>query len=112
MQDVLHFLVTRLWWTYDPQGDPYSQPYHWINLVEGTAWLIFALLVLLRYKKNKHSPLELWYALAFITFGLSDFREAYYLHSWLILFKGANLVALFMLRRIVMRRFYPASKVY
>jgi hypothetical protein len=49
---------------------------------------------------------------AFVVFGLTDFREAYRLESWLLLFKGINLVALLWLRHTVIRRWYPASKVY
>jgi len=56
--------------------------------------------------------IELLYGLSFITFGLSDYREAYVLQSWLILLKAANLVALLWLRRIVIRRFYPQRKTF
>lgn len=35
-----------------------------------------------------------------MTVGLSSFREAYVLESWLILFKGINLVALLYLRTL------------
>jgi hypothetical protein len=52
------------------------------------------------------------YGIAFLTFGLSDFREAYSLQSWLILFKGANLAALIWLRWQVLRRYYPQSRTF
>ena len=58
------------------------------------------------------STVEPVYALAFFTFGLTDFREAYALDSWLIAIKLANLVALFALRRYVLRQCYPESRLY
>jgi hypothetical protein len=51
-------------------------------------------------------------AVAFLTFGLTDFREAYELASWLVWIKLLNLIALYLLRRIVMKRYYPASKLF
>jgi len=112
MPDVAHFLFTRTWWTYDPAGDAFGQAYHWMNLVEGSAWLVFAAVVFGRHARHRHSPIELLYGLAFVTFGLSDFREAHALESWLILFKGLNLFALLYLRRLDIRRFYPQSKTF
>jgi len=56
--------------------------------------------------------LELLYAVAFVTFGASDFREAIALETWLILAKGVNLVALVWLRRTVLTRCYPTSRTY
>lgn len=112
MSNLIDFLITRVWWTFDPTEDWYSQPYHWINLIEGCAWLVFSALVSHRYLKNRNSKAELAYALSFLTFALSDFREAYVVESWLILFKGANLVAILLLRRFIIRRYYPRSRTY
>jgi hypothetical protein len=113
MQQALHFLFLRTWWTYAGARYPAQAiPYHWFNLFEGTAWLVFAVLVLVRYARHRQSTLELWYALAFALFGLSDYREAWILESWLIWAKLANLAALAWLRSVVMRRYYPASKVF
>lgn len=112
MPNAFHFLITRVWWRYDPKADWFAQPYHWMNLVEGCVWLVLSALVLTRYARHRHSRIELLYGLAFLTFGLSDFREAYSLQSWLILFKGANLAALLYLRWIVIRRHYPQSRTY
>ena len=107
------YLLTHTWWKYDAAADWYASPYHFLNLaVQGCAWLVFAALVLLRYLKHRRSLLELPYALAFALFGLTDFREAYALQSWLILLKGLNLGMLLWLRHIVIRRCYPASRVY
>lgn len=105
-------LLLKTWWSYDPAADWFAQPYHWMNLIEGCAWLIFAALVLRRYLAHRHSPLELLYSLAFVTFGLSDFREAYVLQTWLILFKGVNLAALIYLRWIILRCYYPQARTY
>ena len=112
MQDTLHLVFTRTWWDYDSAADWYAQPYHWLNLVEGSLWMVFAGLVMRRYLRHRQSPLELLYSLLFVTFGLSDYLEAYRLQSWLILFKGANLAALLYFRSLVIRRFYPHSRVY
>ena len=112
MSSLLELLTTRTWWSYDPQAPGYAQPYHAFNLFEGFAWWVLAALVLIRYLRHRNSPLELAYGAAFVTFGLSDFVEAYRVTSWLILSKGVNLVALLYLRQLVIRRFYPESKTY
>lgn len=112
MPSVVDVLITHEWWRYDPRADWYAQPYHWINLVEGSFWLGFALLVLVRFLRHRRSPLELLYAFAFFTFGLSDYREACAVESWLILFKGANLAALLWLRWLATKRWYPGSRTY
>lgn len=104
--------LKRTWWTYDTAADWYAQPYHWLNLIEGSLWLVFAGLVSRRWLRHRRSPQELLYALSFVTFGLSDYVEAYRLTSWLILFKAANLAVLLYLRSILIRRFYPQSRVF
>src|SRR5262249_4980434 len=106
-------LLTHAWWRYAP-SEPFgfSAVYHWFNLFEGLAWCLVAGLVLRRFLRYRKSPLEIIYALAFVTFGLSDFVEAHALTSWLIIAKGANLVILFALRRHLLRSYYPESKTY
>ena len=52
------------------------------------------------------------YAAAFFTFGLTDFREAHTLQSWLIWLKVANLAILLWLRATIIGRYYPSSKLY
>jgi hypothetical protein len=110
---ILDLLWTRTWWRYRA-GDPFefSVPLHFFNLFEGTVWVVFSALVLIRRRNGGRSALELWYALAFFTFGLTDFREAYALTSWLIWVKLANLIVLARLRAAVIRRFYPTNKLY
>ena len=105
--------LSRSWWRY-AAGEPstFSTAYHWFNIAEGVAWCIIAAFVWWRYMKCRRSRLEIVYAVAFATFGLSDFVEAYRLTTWLILMKGANLVALFALRTYLLRRYYPASKTF
>ena len=112
MIEIVRFLSFRTWWQYDPAADWYALPYHWTNLIEGCFWVGFAVLVFVRYARHKHSAIELVYVLAFLTFGVSDFREAYVVQSWLILFKGTNLAALLYLRWLVIKRFYPGAKVF
>jgi hypothetical protein len=110
LSDLLWFHV---WWRYPSRSDPYfSWPYHYFNLFEGLCWFVFAGLVGYRYFSNRQSVLEIWYAIAFVTFGLTDFREAFVLESWLIWIKLANLFVLIALRSIVMRRYYPDKTLY
>jgi hypothetical protein len=111
--EALDLLWFRVWWRHPHPTDPwFSMPYHAFNLFEGVCWVVFGLLVLRRFLVFRRSPLEIAYALAFFTFGLTDFREAYVLQSWLVWVKLVNLIALVWLRSIVIRRWYPASKVY
>lgn len=113
MPETMRILFTRTWWRYDSNdGQWFSFVYHWFNVAEGLAWVVFAMLVLLRYRKHRNSKLELWYAFAFLTFAVTDFREAWAQSSWLIWVKLANLIALFLLRRTVMARYYPEAKLY
>jgi len=110
---LFELLFSESWWTYG-SGNPgwFEIPYHYFNLLEGTIWVILLTLVLTRYIRFGHSALEVVYSVAFFTFGLSDFREAYALESWLIWLKLANLLALIWLRAVVIQRYYPASKLY
>jgi hypothetical protein len=110
---ILDLLWTRTWWQFRA-GDrsEFSWPYHAFNLFEGVAWVVFSALVLIRYMRKGQSVLEVWYALSFFTFGLTDFREAFALSSWLVWVKLANLIALARLRATVIRRYYPDSKLY
>ncbi len=108
---VYDLLVTHLWWEYQP-GSLLSEVYHFWNIVEGVAWFVFAGLVAARWFRFRKSWLEVAYAVAFVAFGVSDFREAYRLESWLLLVKGANLFVLLWLRSMAIRRWYPGSKVY
>ena len=113
MASILDYLWTHTWWSYDSDGSlPLDNAYHFFNLFEGGVWVVFCGLVLLRRHRRQRSRLELWYALAFFTFGLTDFREAYHQQSWLIWIKGLNLTVLFYLRYHVIKRLYPGSKLF
>jgi hypothetical protein len=49
MTRALDSLWFCTWWTYAGARYPAQAiPYHWFNLVEGTAWLVFGGLVLTR----------------------------------------------------------------
>jgi len=112
-RSVADYLVFRTWWTYRSADTPWVEaPYHAFNLFEGTVWFVLSGLVFRRFLIHRHSPVEVAYALAFFTFGLTDFREAYALQSWLIWIKAANLLVLFWLRALVIGRYYPESKLY
>ena len=113
---VLRILFYETWWSWNrPAGEPYT----WMeiagrgfNVVEAAAWFIFAALVLRRGLKHRNSNVEFAYAIAFVLFGISDVIETWYLTSWLLWWKGINLVVLFSLRRSIMKRYYPDAKVY
>jgi hypothetical protein len=80
-------------------------------LFEAGIWFIMATLVLKRYLRCRHSSLELGYSLAFLTFGITDVREAWVQQSWLIWLKLVNLIVLLWVRRVVIRRYYP-GRIY
>jgi hypothetical protein len=113
MQALLDLLFTSTWWRYDPEDRSlFSVSYRTFNFVEGAVWIAFGVLVLLRFRKHRRSRLELWYAAAFVLFGLTDFREAQAMQSWLLWTKLAVLIVLLVLRKTVMRRYHPESRVY
>lgn len=105
-------LLTKTWWTYRAGDGWFGLLYSWFNVVEGCLWILLAGLVLRRFWKHRRSTLELFYALAFLAFGLTDFQESYRLTLWLILAKGINLAVLLGLRQYVLRHFYPQQKTY
>jgi hypothetical protein len=110
---ISDFFLFRTWWSYGAGGHSwFGAPYHAFNLFEGAVWVVLSGLVLRRFLRYRHSKIEAAYALAFLTFGLTDFREAYSLESWLVLCKAANLLALIWLRSHVINRYYPESKAY
>ena len=113
-QPALDVLFFRIWWTYRRRDRVawVETPYHAFNLVEGVLWLVLAGLVLRRTLRHRRTAAEFAYSLAFATFGLTDFVEAYALTSWLLWIKGINLLILLRLRRFVIDRNYPESKLY
>ena len=113
MHRVCEILFLNTWWAYDSSDrTAHSIFVHWFNLFEGCAWIVFATLVLVRYLRFRRSRIEIVYAVTFVVFGLTDFREAFSLQSWLLWLKLFILIVLFCLRRFVMRRFYPESRIY
>ncbi len=113
MSEWVDLLVFKTWWSYAEEANTwYAFCYRTFNLVEAVFWILFAGLVLRRYRAQRNSTLELWYSFTFFTFGLTDFCEAQALTSWLIWIKLANLVALLKLRAVVIRQFYPQSELY
>lgn len=108
------WLWLHTWWSYAASEDPlHANVYRGINLIEGLFWVGFFAAVLARHVRNKdRRPIELAYAFAFLCFGLTDFREAIALQSWLIWVKLINLIILIGLRKRVMNSLYPEAKVY
>lgn len=112
VNELLDIVFVRTWWSYSDGTNPaFSKPYHWFNLFEGWVWILCGLAVFLRYLRNRHSELEVNYAVAFVLFGLTDFREAYAQSSWLLWLKLFNLIALSYLRHLVITRYYPRCKL-
>ncbi len=116
MNEIVRILWFETWWSW-ARSD--SEPYLWtdlacrgFNFVEAAAWFVFAGLVARRWWHLHRSRLELVYALAFVLFGVSDLIEAWRLTSWLLWWKGANLAALFWLRRTVLRQHYPEARLF
>lgn len=110
---AMDYLWLKRWWQYPDPKDPwFSVPYHYFNLIEGTCWIIIACLVLRRDPSHRRSRLEILYFLAFFTFGMTDFREAYALESWLVWVKLMNLIMLIWLRSKAIRRWYPESRLF
>ena len=113
LRDLADLLWFRVWWKHPHPIDPwFSIPYHVFSLFEGTCWVVLGALVLRRYLACHRSNLEIVYALAFVSFGLTDFREAYVLQSWLVWVKLVNLAGLVRLRAMAIKRWYPGSKLY
>jgi hypothetical protein len=110
--ETLRMLFLERWWTWDPtRPSLHSVLYHGFNVAEGATWIGCAAYVLARFLRHRKSWVEAAYALAFLTFGLSDFREGWALDSWLVWAKAANLVALLWIRRWVLRGLYPGARV-
>lgn len=112
MLQQLTRLLARNWWTWEADAPLPDQIYHYGNLCEGVCWIALGVLVLRRWLRQGSGPLEPLYAAAFVAFGATDFQEARALSTWLILAKGVNLAALLALRAVVIRRFYPQSRLY
>jgi hypothetical protein len=113
MSDIFELLFDHRWWMYDPADRSlHSVVYRHFNLTEFAVWCLFGGLVLWRYARHRRSPLEVAYAAAFVLFGLTDFREAYELSSWLLWIKLANLIVLLRLRAIALRTWYPGRKLF
>lgn len=114
--DPVDILWTRTWWAYASAEDPlHAVIYRSINVVEGLFWVGFAFLVLRRRAQqpsDRRSGIEIAYALTFLAFGITDFREAVALQSWLIWVKLLNLILLIWIRNRVIKTLYPDSKLY
>lgn len=109
MRQSLHIILANRWWTYDPAVG-WHGVYHWFNVVEGGVWCLLGLYVARRFLLNQRSLWEVAYAVAFFTFGISDFIEAQQLDTWMLLFKAINLLVLILLRWHVLKRHYPDTR--
>jgi hypothetical protein len=106
-------LLSNPWWTFDrATTGGWGLAYRGFNLAEATVWFVFAALVVRRWLLNRRSAVEVLYAIAFFTFGLSDVREAHQISAPLVLAKGINLVALLWPRNLAIHAWYPRSRLY
>lgn len=113
MSETLEIIFVRTRWEYTPgDGQWFTVIYHWFNIAEGLAWVACAGLVFRRFLVHRKSLSKIFYALAFLTFAITDFLEAWEQSSWLIWLKLCNLIALLLLRRRVMTRHYPTARLY
>lgn len=104
-------MLTDALWQF-PAARPalFDVGYRGFNLLEAGVWWLCAALVAWRWKRHRRSPLEPWYAVAFLLFGLTDLREAYRLDPPLLAAKLIVLLALGWLRSRV-RPLYPESRM-
>lgn len=110
MQDFLTKTWADPWWTFQPESaSVWSYLYRGFNITEGFFWIGFAIVVMLRFFRNRKSNLEVLYAIVFFIFGLTDFVEAYEMSAPLLLAKAVIVVALFTLRSFVHQKFYPTA---
>ena len=114
--DIAEILFVRTWWEFEAPHTLFDDVYHWFNISEGLAWFVFAALVWRRGRQTSATAypggLEVAYAIAFATFGLTDLQEAWQQSSWLIWLKLINLITLAVLRRRVMTESYPEARLY
>jgi hypothetical protein len=73
------------------------------NGLEAVAWFVIAAWVIVRDRPDGPQLIEIAYALAFVAFGLTDVAEILALPIWLLIAKGAILIAIVVLRRRVIR---------
>jgi hypothetical protein len=113
LSETLEVIFVRTWWRYTPgDGQWFTAIYHWFNIAEGCVWILCAGLVLRRFLIHRKSAAEIYYAIAFLTFAITDFAEAWEQSSWLIWLKLLNLIVLFQLRRTIMSWYFPTAKLY
>lgn len=107
MSEFLKALWNKPWWIFDPEtAGLWGHLYRGFNIFEGIVWIVFALIVIFRYKKSGESSWEIVYAITFFLFGLTDFREATVQSAPLVLVKGFILILLLRLRHFVIKNCY------
>jgi hypothetical protein len=112
-RDWMELLLRLTWWSWtDGDRSWHSIAVHVFNFVEGVAWWMFSALVLRRHLRFRKCRAELLYSLAFLSFGVTDFIEAYALTSWLIWIKLVNLIVLWRLRSTSLGEWYPENRLF
>jgi len=112
VKQAIEILFHHTWWQFSDDTNFFASLYHYFNLAEAAVWFVLGALVALRFFRFRHSNMEIVYSIAFLAFGVSDVLEAWKLTSWLLWTKLVILLGLFMLRRHVIRTYYPEYKVY
>jgi len=106
---MYEFLNYHIIDTSDDSLAAFKQPYIVFNTLEALVWFGCSVWVLVRYRKNAGSGLEVLYFLAFLAFGLTDVIETFGTTVLLLLTKGCCLLALIPLRQFSLVR-YPGSR--
>ena len=76
MPEFLEIFFVRTWWKYTPDdGQWFTAIYHWFNLAEGCVWVACSWLVFRRFRTHRQSRSEIVYAIAFLTFAVTDFAH-------------------------------------
>ncbi|MES2705042.1 MAG: hypothetical protein V4726_00420 [Verrucomicrobiota bacterium] len=94
MFDAYGALNFRIIDTRDGSPGGFRIPYLIFNSVEAVCWFAVFLLILWRFPAKRKSRGELYYALSFLAFALSDVIETSGTTPLLLFFKGACLLAI------------------
>lgn len=95
---------TQVLWHFPRRPASWELAYHGFNLLEGGVWEGFALVTLWRALRRGGACLEWPFALAFLSFGVTDFLEAYRVTPGLVVFKALNCGMLLWIRAAIHRR--------
>lgn len=104
--------LNHAWWVWRPEAaGRWDWCYRGFNRFEGACWLVCAVVVIVRWSRHRRSCWEWAYAVTFVAFGLTDFREAWEQSLVLVLIKGVILGVLIAFRHQATRVWYPNNRL-